>query len=44
MPCSHDSDRMTAGIAQIAPVWLDREKTLVKIIEHTKLLRVQGVN
>ena len=36
MPGSQNSDSMTVGIAQIAPVWLDREKTLVKIIEHTE--------
>jgi len=34
MPCSQDSKRLTVGIAQIAPVWLDREKTLDKMVEH----------
>lgn len=28
------SDRLTVGIAQIAPVWLNREKTLDKIIDY----------
>lgn len=29
-----DSDSMLVGLAQIAPIWLNREKTLVKIIEY----------
>ncbi len=28
------SDSLTVGVAQIAPVWLDRERTLVKIINN----------
>lgn len=28
---SDDSDLLTLGLAQVAPVWLDREQTLVKI-------------
>ncbi len=31
------NDRLTIGIAQIAPVWLHREATLDKIIRYTKL-------
>ena len=28
------SDKLTVGIAQIAPVWLDRENTLLKIADY----------
>jgi len=35
MPGSQDSDSLTIGIAQIAPIWINREKTLDKIVEHT---------
>jgi len=27
-------DKLTVGIAQIAPVWLDRERTLAKIVDY----------
>ena len=27
-------DRLTVGIAQIAPVWLRREETLAKVVER----------
>ena len=34
MTTHHDTpDCLTVGIAQIAPVWLDREATLVKVVE-----------
>ena len=35
-------DHLTVGIAQIAPVWLDREKTLEKIIHYTTLAGEDG--
>lgn len=31
---SIDSDLLTVGLAQIAPVWFDREKTLTKVLER----------
>ena len=34
MPTHGELDSLTAGIAQISPVWLNREKTLVKIIDY----------
>lgn len=34
MSASGESERLTIGIAQISPVWLNREKTLDKIIEY----------
>jgi nitrilase len=37
MSASGDSDCLTVGIAQISPVWLDRERTLDKIIEYVRL-------
>lgn len=30
------SDQLTVGIAQIAPVWLNRAATLAKLVEHTR--------
>jgi nitrilase len=36
------SDQLTVGIAQIAPVWLDRDKTLEKIIHYTTLAGNDG--
>ena len=35
-------DQLTVGIAQIAPVWLDREKTLEKMIRYTALAGDDG--
>jgi len=32
MPAS-DRDKLTVGLAQIAPVWLDREATLAKVVD-----------
>jgi len=37
-----DSDRLSVGIAQIAPVWLDREKTLDKIINYVDSAAQKG--
>jgi len=34
MPISSGADTLTVGLAQIAPVWLNRELTLAKIIEY----------
>ena len=34
MPTFGDAESLTIGIAQIAPVWLNRNRTLEKIIEH----------
>ena len=33
-PQSSSSDTLTIGLAQIAPVWLDREQTLRKILDY----------
>ena len=30
------TDQIKVGIAQIAPVWLDREKTLAKVIDYAQ--------
>lgn len=32
---SADTSELTVGLAQIAPVWLDREKTLKKVVEFS---------
>jgi nitrilase len=37
-----NDDTLTVGIAQIAPVWLDREQTLAKIIASTEQAASQG--
>ena len=34
MPLSGGVDKLTVGLAQITPVWLNREQTLAKIIEY----------
>ena len=36
MPDLNDKDSLTIGLAQIAPVWLNREKTLEKILEQVQ--------
>ena len=36
MATSNEADCLTVGMAQIAPVWLDREQTLVKILEYSQ--------
>lgn len=38
----HPRDQLTVGIAQIAPVWLDRKKTLEKITRYTTLAADDG--
>jgi nitrilase len=35
-------DCVTVGLAQIAPVWLDRERTLAKILDHVHLAADRG--
>jgi len=35
-------DSLTVGLAQIAPVWLNREKTLAKMIGHVEQAAAQG--
>ena len=42
MAHSIDSDCLTLGIAQIAPVWLNREKTLDKIIAYVHSAAQKG--
>ena len=42
MSTSGDSDCLTLGIAQISPVWLNRERTLDKIIEYVNLAVKEG--
>lgn len=42
MSTAADSDRLKVGIAQIAPVWLNRERTLAKIIEHVNAASQKG--
>lgn len=37
MPLIIRADSLTVGLAQIAPVWLNREQTLAKIIEYANL-------
>ncbi len=42
MSASGESERLTIGIAQISPVWLNREKTLDKIIEYVSSAAQKG--
>ena len=42
MSTSGDSDCLTVGIAQISPVWLNREQTLDKIIAHVSAAAREG--
>jgi len=35
-------DKLTVGLAQIAPVWLNREQTLTKILEYTHAAAEDG--
>ena len=39
---AYDPDRLQVGIAQIAPVWLDREKTTTKIVDYINRAADQG--
>ena len=36
------ADLLTVGLAQIAPIWLNRERTLAKIIDHVNQAGDQG--
>lgn len=38
----HHSDSLKVGIAQIAPVWLDREQTLAKVVKHVSQAADEG--
>ena len=38
----HSNDRLTIGISQMSPVWLDKEKTLAKIIAEIHQAGAQG--
>ena len=38
----HSSDSLQVGIAQIAPVWLNREQTLAKIVRYVNLATDEG--
>jgi nitrilase len=43
MPASTSSaDTLTVGLAQISPVWLDREKTLSKVIGQVEAAAAEG--
>ena len=37
-----DSNCITVGVAQISPIWLDRERTLEKMIEHVDAAEQKG--
>ena len=37
-----DTDFLTVGLAQIAPVWLDREQTLEKVVTYVRLAAREG--
>lgn len=37
-----NKDELTVGLAQIAPVWLDREKTLEKIMDYVSMASSQS--
>ena len=38
----HSTDHLKVGIAQIAPVWMNREQTLAKIARYVKLAADEG--
>jgi len=42
MSMSRDRDTLTVGLAQIAPVWLNRERTLMKIMNQVKAASEAG--
>ena len=44
MSTSNNSERITVGMAQIAPVWLNREQTLVKILDYADKAAQAGCN
>ena len=41
---SDERDRLIVGLAQIAPVWLNRERTLNKILEYVHAAAEKGCN
>ncbi len=41
---TNPNDKLTVGIAQIAPVWLNREATIDKIIHYAELAGEAGCN
>ncbi|MEO1225461.1 MAG: carbon-nitrogen hydrolase family protein [Pseudomonadota bacterium] len=41
-PRPRAQDRLTVGLAQIAPVWLDRDRTLAKVLDQVHLAADQG--
>ena len=41
---SNERDRLKVGLAQIAPVWLNRERTLNKILEYVHAAAEKGCN
>ena len=42
MTSEKTADLLTVGLAQIAPVWLDREKTLARIVERIQMAADKG--
>ena len=42
VPLDSDSDTLTVGIAQIAPVWLERAQTRQKMVRYVNLAADQG--
>jgi nitrilase len=42
MELKKGGDQLVAGLAQMAPVWLDREKTLVKMLEYVEQAGARG--
>ena len=39
---SDRSDTLKLGVAQIAPVWLDREQTLAKVVDYVEKAAIEG--
>jgi len=37
MTASDKDEKLIVGLAQIAPVWLNRDKTLAKVIDYVEL-------
>ena len=42
MLSTHVAETLTVGLAQIAPVWLDREQTLAKVLFQIERAAEQG--
>jgi nitrilase len=38
----HESEQLTVGLAQIAPVWLNRETTAAKIVNQVRAAAAKG--